>query len=101
MIKSWGIDSFFKRNACNEDEKNASMLSKLEKLHYNPKIEENEKQLSKVPKITYNEFWKWFRTWSGETSSNLVIPTKSNWWGTKDWSKIGSVSNIYRKLFIV
>jgi len=32
------------------------MLSKLEKLHYNPKIEENEKQLSKVPKITYNEF---------------------------------------------
>jgi len=36
--------------------KNASMLSKLEKLHENPKIEENEKQLSKVPKVTYIEF---------------------------------------------
>jgi len=28
----------------------------MEKLHENPRIEENEKQLSKVPKVTYNEF---------------------------------------------
>jgi len=31
-------------------------VSKIEKLHENPNIEENEKQLSKVPKVTYNEF---------------------------------------------
>ena len=43
---------FYKRNVCDEDEKN----SKLEKLHYNPKIEENKKQLSKVPRVAYNEF---------------------------------------------
>jgi len=36
--------------------KNASTSSKIEKLHDNPNIEENEKQLSKVPKVTYNEF---------------------------------------------
>jgi len=56
MIKSKRIDSFFKRKACDEDEKNVSTSSKLGKLHENPKIEENEKQLSKVPKFTYNEF---------------------------------------------
>ena len=49
MVKSKRINSFFKR-------KNASTLSKIEKLHENPKIEENEKQLSKVPKVRYNEF---------------------------------------------
>jgi len=38
MIKSRIIDSFFKKNVCDEDEKNASMSSKLEKLHNNPKI---------------------------------------------------------------
>ena len=36
--------------------KNASTSSKIEKLHENPKIEENERQLSKDPKVTYNEF---------------------------------------------
>jgi len=56
MIKSKRIDSFFKRKACDEDEKNASTSSKIEKLHENPNIEENEKQLSKVPKVTHNEF---------------------------------------------
>jgi len=56
MIKSKIIDSFFKRKTCDEDEKNASMSSKIEKLHDNTNIEENEKQLSKVPKVTYNEF---------------------------------------------
>ena len=55
---------FFKRKACDEDEKNASTSSKIEKLHENPNIEENEKQLSKVPKVTY--IWKFFRMWSGE-----------------------------------
>jgi len=43
MIKSKRIDSFFKRKACIEDEKNASKPSNIEKLHENPKIEENEK----------------------------------------------------------
>jgi len=47
MIKSRRVDSFFKRNACDEDEKKTSTSSKLEKLHDNPKIEENKKQLSK------------------------------------------------------
>ena len=56
MIKSKRIYSFFKRKACDEDEKNASTSSKIEKLHENPNIEENEKQLSKIPKVTYNEF---------------------------------------------
>jgi len=56
MIKNRRIDSFFKRNACHEDEINASILSKLEKLHDNPEVEENEKQLSKIPKVIYNEF---------------------------------------------
>jgi len=56
MIKSNRIDSFFKRKTCDEDEKNASMSSKIEKLHDNSNIEENEKQLSKIPKVTYNEF---------------------------------------------
>jgi len=51
MVKNKIIDSFFKRKACGEDEKNASTSSKIEKLHENPKIEENEKQLSKVPKV--------------------------------------------------
>jgi len=52
MIKSKRIDSFFKRKACDEDEKNASTSSKIQKLHENPNIEENGKQLSKVPKVT-------------------------------------------------
>jgi len=52
MIKSKRIDSFFKRKACDEDEKNASTSSKIEKLHENPNIEKNEKQLSMVPKVT-------------------------------------------------
>ena len=56
MIKSKRIDSLFKRKACDEDENNASTSSKIEKLHDNPNIEENEKQLSKVPKVTCNEF---------------------------------------------
>jgi len=56
MIKSRRIDSFFERKACDEDEENASTSSKLEKLHDNPKIEENEKQLSKAPRVIYNEF---------------------------------------------
>jgi len=56
MVKSEIIDSFFKRKACDEGEKNVSMSSKIDKLHENPKIKENEKQLSKVLKITYNEF---------------------------------------------
>ena len=50
------IPFFFKRKTCDEDEKNASTSSKIEKLYENPKIEENEKQLSKVPKVTYKEF---------------------------------------------
>jgi len=57
MAKSRIIDSFFfKRKSCDEDEKNASTLSKIEKLYENPKLRKNEKQLSKVPKITYKEF---------------------------------------------
>jgi len=56
MIKSRRIDSFLKRNAYDKDEKNVFTSSKLEKLHDNPKNEENEKQLSKVPRVTYNEF---------------------------------------------
>jgi len=43
MIKSKIIDSFFKRNACDEDEKSTSTSSKTEKLHENSNIEENEK----------------------------------------------------------
>jgi len=57
MIKSRIINSFFKRDACDEDWKNVSTSSKLEKLHDNPKNEENEeneKQLYKVPRVTYN-----------------------------------------------
>jgi len=56
MVKSKRIYSFFKRKACDEDEKNVSTSSKIEKLHENPKIEENKKELSKVPKVIYNEF---------------------------------------------
>jgi len=56
MIKSRRIDSFYKRNVCDEEETNAFMSSKLEKLYDNPKIKENEKQLYKVPRVTYNEF---------------------------------------------
>jgi len=56
MVNSKRVDSFFKRKACDEDEKNASTSFKIKKLQENPKIEENEKQLSKVPKVTYNEF---------------------------------------------
>jgi len=39
------VISFLKilRKACDEDEKNASTSSKIEKLHENPNIEENEK----------------------------------------------------------
>jgi len=51
MIKSKQIYSFFKRNVCDEDQKNASMLTKLKKLYENRRIEENEKQLSKVPRV--------------------------------------------------
>ena len=36
--------------------KKMHLSSKIEKLHENPNIEENEKQLSKVSKVTYNEF---------------------------------------------
>jgi len=51
MVKSKKIYSFFKRKACDEDEKNASTSSKIVKLHENPTIEENEKHLCKVPKL--------------------------------------------------
>jgi len=43
MVKSKRIDSFLKMKACDEDEKKAPTSFKLEKLHENPKIEENEK----------------------------------------------------------
>jgi len=56
MIKSKIIDSFFKWEACDKIKKNASVSYKFEKLHENPKIEENEKQLPKVPKIIYKKF---------------------------------------------
>jgi len=46
MIKSKRIDYFFQRKVCDEDEKNAFTSSKIEKLHENPNIKENEKQLS-------------------------------------------------------
>jgi len=49
MIKSKIIDSFFKRKACDEDEKNASTSSKIEKLHENPNIEENKNTLEHDP----------------------------------------------------
>jgi len=78
MIKSKIIDSFFKRKTCDEDEKNASTSSKIEKLYENPNIEENEKQLSKVSKVTYNEFENTLERDPGEASSNLTISTKSN-----------------------
>jgi len=32
----------FKRKTCDEDEKNVSTSTKLEKIHENPRIEENE-----------------------------------------------------------
>ena len=51
MEKSKIIDSFFKRKACDEDEKNTYTSFKIVKLHENSKIEENEKQLYKVPKL--------------------------------------------------
>jgi len=44
MIKSKIIYSFSKRKACDEDEKNASTSSKIEKLHENPNIEENNQE---------------------------------------------------------
>jgi len=100
MIKSKIIDSFFKRKTCDEDEKNASTSSKIEKLYENPNIEENEKQLSKVSKVTYNEFENTLERDPGEASSNLTISTKSNWWGTKGLSKMGSISNASRKLSV-
>jgi len=43
MAMSERIDSFFKRKACDEEEKNASTSSKIEKLHENPRTWENEK----------------------------------------------------------
>jgi len=49
MIKSKRIDSFFKRKTFDEDEKNASTSSKIEKLHDNPNIEENENTLERNP----------------------------------------------------
>jgi len=42
-IKSKIIDSFFKRKTYDEDEKNIYTSTKLEKLHENPRSEENEK----------------------------------------------------------
>jgi len=51
MIKSKIIDLFFKRKTCNEDEKNVSTSTKLEKLHENPRIEENEKNSLKFLKL--------------------------------------------------
>jgi len=44
MIKNTKIDFFFKRKTCEEDEKNVSTSTKHEKLHENPRIEENEKK---------------------------------------------------------
>ena len=41
MIKSKRIYSFFKRKACNEDEKNASTSTTLQKFNENPRTEEN------------------------------------------------------------
>jgi len=43
MIKSKQFDSSFKRKTCDEDEKNVSTSTKLEKLHKNSRIKENEK----------------------------------------------------------
>jgi len=40
MIKSKKIIFFFKRKTCDEDEKNVSTSTKLEKLRGNPRIEE-------------------------------------------------------------
>ena len=68
MVKSKRMDSFFKRKACDEDGKKTFTSSKIEKLHENPNIEENEKQLSKVPKVTYNEFENAIPTKSTERS---------------------------------
>jgi len=48
----------------------------------------NEKQISKVLRITYNELKNSLECDPGKASSNLTIPTKSNWWGTKDLSKM-------------
>jgi len=60
MIKSKRIVSFCKRNVCDEDDKNESTSTKLEKLNENSRIEENKKQLSNVHRVTYNEFEKSF-----------------------------------------
>ena len=38
MIKSRRIDSFYKRNVCDEDDKNAFMSSTLEKLYIIQKL---------------------------------------------------------------
>ena len=46
---------FSRGKVCDEDKK-CITSTKLQKLHENPKIEENEKQLSKVPRVTYTEF---------------------------------------------
>jgi len=44
MVKNKKIDFFFfKRKACDENEKNTSTSSNIKKLHQNPKIEKNEK----------------------------------------------------------
>jgi len=58
MMKSKRIDFLFKKNACDEDEKNASILIKIEKFHDNLRIKKNEKQFSKVFRVIYNEFKK-------------------------------------------
>jgi len=43
----------------------------------------NENQISKVLRVIYNEFKNSLEHDLGKTSSNLTIPTKSNWWGRK------------------
>jgi len=80
------------------------LWTKLEKLHENPRIEENEKKLSKVPRVTYNEFENSLEhdLWFGDISSNLAIPTKSNWWCTNDlynnWGPYHETSYFYSYL---
>jgi len=59
-----------------------------------PKIQDNEKQISKVHRVTYNEFKNSSERNPGKVSSNFTILTKSNWWGTKDLSKMYSLFGI-------
>jgi len=75
---------FLKKKVCDKDEKNAYTFN----FSWEPRIQHKEKQISKVPRVIYNEFKNLLERDPGKTLSNLTIPTKLNWWGTKSLSKM-------------